>query len=154
MSGEAKRLRWALALAVGVVLADSSVVVLALPEIYRELDVSVTAVTWVLVAFNLVLALAALPAAGAARRLGAARVGARRGSRSSATASSRAASPARSVCCSRPAACRLWRCRRGVRALELLPSVVGSERRAATVWAASARSERRSGRRSAACSPS
>ena len=57
------RLRAALAVAVGVVLADSSVVVLALPEIYRELDVSVSAVTWVLVAFNLVLALSALPAA-------------------------------------------------------------------------------------------
>ena len=65
MSADQKRLRAALALAVGVVLADSSVVVLALPEIYRELDVSVTAVTWVLVAFNLVLALAALPAARA-----------------------------------------------------------------------------------------
>ena len=44
-------------------LADSSVVVLALPEIYRELDVSVSEVTWVLVAFNLVLAIAAVPAA-------------------------------------------------------------------------------------------
>ena len=33
-----------LALAVGIVLADSSVVVLALPEIYRELDTSVTGV--------------------------------------------------------------------------------------------------------------
>ena len=37
----------------GPVLADSSVVVLALPEIYRELDTSVSAVTWVLVSFNL-----------------------------------------------------------------------------------------------------
>ena len=53
----------ALALAVGLVLADSSVVVLALPDIYRELDTSVTAVTWVLVSFNLVMALAAVPAA-------------------------------------------------------------------------------------------
>ena len=52
--------RGALAGAVGLVLADSSVVVLALPEIYRELDVSVSAVTWVLVAFNLVLAVAAV----------------------------------------------------------------------------------------------
>ena len=69
-----KRARVALAVAVGLVLADSSVVVLALPEIYRELDVSVSEVTWVLVAFNVVLAAAALPAAMAARRLGPARV--------------------------------------------------------------------------------
>src|SRR5262249_44171804 len=46
----------ALALAVGLVLADSSIVVLALPEIYRELDASVTAVSWVLISFNLVMA--------------------------------------------------------------------------------------------------
>ena len=69
-----KRTRIALVVAVGLVLADSSVVVLALPEIYRQLDVSVSEVTWVLVAFNLVLAAAALPAAMAARRLGPARV--------------------------------------------------------------------------------
>ncbi|HMI80653.1 MAG TPA: MFS transporter [Solirubrobacterales bacterium] len=60
----------ALALAVGIVLADSSIVVLALPEIYRELDTSVSGVTWVLVSFNLVLALAAVPAALLARRVG------------------------------------------------------------------------------------
>ncbi len=60
----------ALALAVGLVLADSSIVVLALPEIYRELDTSVAGVTWVLVSFNLVMALAAVPAALLARRVG------------------------------------------------------------------------------------
>jgi hypothetical protein len=43
----------ALAVAVGLVLADSSIVVLALPQIYRELDTSVAGVTWVLVSFNL-----------------------------------------------------------------------------------------------------
>ena len=51
-------------------LADSSIVVLALPEIYRELDTSVAGVTWVLVSFNLVMALAAVPAALLARRVG------------------------------------------------------------------------------------
>ena len=60
----------ALALAVGLVLADSSIVVLALPEIYRDLDTSVAGVTWVLVSFNLVMALAAVPAALIARRVG------------------------------------------------------------------------------------
>ena len=50
-----------LALAVGLVLADSSVVTLALPDILRDLDTSVATVAWVLIAFNLALALAALP---------------------------------------------------------------------------------------------
>lgn len=59
-----------LAFAVGLVLADSSVVVLALPQIYRELDTSVAGVTWVLVSFNLTIALAAVPAAHLARRVG------------------------------------------------------------------------------------
>src|SRR4051794_41250787 len=66
----------ALALAVGVVLADSSIVVLALPDIYRQLDTSIAGVTWVLVSFNLVMALAAVPAALVARRVGAGRAAA------------------------------------------------------------------------------
>src|SRR5215469_8048208 len=61
---------WALALAVGIVLADSSIVVLALPDIYRDLNTSVFGVTWVLVSFNLVMAVAAVPAAMVARRVG------------------------------------------------------------------------------------
>lgn len=52
-----------LALTVGIVLADSAIVTLALPEILRDLDGSVRGVAWVLIAFNLVLALAAVPAA-------------------------------------------------------------------------------------------
>ena len=55
---------------VGVVLADSSVVTLALPDILRELDTSVLAVSWVLTSFNVVLAVAVLPAALAAARGG------------------------------------------------------------------------------------
>ena len=58
------------AVAVGLVLADSSVVVLALPNIYRDLDTSVAGVTWVLVSFNIVMACAAVPAAHVARRAG------------------------------------------------------------------------------------
>jgi predicted MFS family arabinose efflux permease len=50
-----------LALAVGLVLADSSVVTLALPDILRDLETSVGTVAWVLISFNLALALAALP---------------------------------------------------------------------------------------------
>lgn len=52
-----------LAATVGLVLADSSVVTLALPEILRRFDTSVLGVSWVLTAFNLVLAAAMLPAA-------------------------------------------------------------------------------------------
>jgi len=59
-----------LALAVGLVLADSSVVTLALPAILREFDASVSAVAWVLIAFNLALAVAALPGARLARGRG------------------------------------------------------------------------------------
>jgi len=126
----------ALALAVGLVLADSSIVVLALPEIYRELDTSVSGVTWVLVSFNLVIALAAVPAALVARRVGPAR----------------AAAVGLAVFAGAGLACGLAdelstlivaRCVQALggaaavtASLELLPATVGSERRAATVWAA------------------
>lgn len=52
-----------LSLAVGVVLADSAIVTLALPDILRQYGTTVGQVSWVLTAFNLVLALAAVPAA-------------------------------------------------------------------------------------------
>jgi MFS family permease len=61
---------FALAGAVGLVLADSSIVVLALPEIFRQFDTSISGVSWVLIIFNLVLALLAVPGAWAARRYG------------------------------------------------------------------------------------
>ena len=52
-----------LSLAVAVVLGDSGVVTLALPEILRDFGAEVGEVAWVLIAFNLVLALVAVPAA-------------------------------------------------------------------------------------------
>jgi MFS family permease len=52
-----------LSVAVAVVLGDSGVVTLALPEILRDFGAQVWGVAWVLIAFNLVLALAAVPAA-------------------------------------------------------------------------------------------
>jgi MFS family permease len=52
-----------LAVTVALVLADSAVVTLALPDILRHLDASVGQVAWVLIAFNLVLGLGAVPAA-------------------------------------------------------------------------------------------
>ena len=56
-----------LALTVGLVLADSSVVTLALPAILRDFDSTVNAVAWVLISFNLALALVALSGARLAR---------------------------------------------------------------------------------------
>ena len=110
-----------------MVLADCSVVVLALPEIYRELDVSVTAVTWVLVAFNLVLALAAVP--GRALR---ARRRRRRGSRSRGIGDLRRREPGLRPRRARSALLLAARCVQAVggaaavcASLELLPSVVG-----------------------------
>jgi MFS family permease len=52
-----------LAVTVALVLADSAVVTLALPDILRHLDASVSQVAWVLTSFNLVLGLGAVPAA-------------------------------------------------------------------------------------------
>ena len=57
-----------LAVTVAMVLADSAVVTLALPDILRHLDTSVAQVAWVLISFNLVLGLVAVPTAVAASR--------------------------------------------------------------------------------------
>jgi MFS family permease len=125
----------ALALAVGLVLADSSIVVLALPEIYRDLDTSVAGVTWVLVSFNLTMALAAVPAAHLARRIGPGR----------AAAVGLAVFAGAGIACglsnelSTLIAARCVQALGGAVAvtavLELLPATVGSERRAVAIWA-------------------
>ena len=57
-----------LGVAVGLALADSSIVTLALPEILGQFDVAITSVAWVLTSFNLVLAAVAVPAAYVSRR--------------------------------------------------------------------------------------
>jgi MFS family permease len=57
-----------LAVAVGLVLADSSVVTLALPDILARFDVEIATLAWALTSFNLALALSALPAAFVASR--------------------------------------------------------------------------------------
>jgi MFS family permease len=57
-----------LGVAIGMALADSSIVTLALPDVLREFDVGITTVAWVLTSFNLVLAVLAVPAAYVARR--------------------------------------------------------------------------------------
>ena len=57
-----------LCLGIGLALADSSIVTLALPSILGRFDVGITTVAWVLTSFNLALLLAAVPAAYVARR--------------------------------------------------------------------------------------
>jgi MFS family permease len=124
-----------LALVVGLVLADSSIVVLALPQIYRELDTSVAGVTWVLVSFNLVMAAAAVPAAHLARRIGPGR----------AAALGLAVFAGASLACGLSSELSTLIAARCVQALggaaavtaalELLPATVGSEQRAAAIWA-------------------
>lgn len=52
-----------LAVTVAMVLADSAVVTLALPDILQNLDATVGQVAWVLIAYNLLLGVAAVPAA-------------------------------------------------------------------------------------------
>lgn len=64
-TGGPRTLAWALS--VGVVLADSSIVTLALPEVLREYETSVFGVSWVLTAYNVVLAALIIPAARLAR---------------------------------------------------------------------------------------
>jgi MFS family permease len=125
----------ALTVAVALVLADSSIVVLALPEIYRDLDTSVAGVTWVLVSFNLVMALAAVPAAHFARRIGPGR----------AAAIGLAVFAGAGLACGLSTELSTLIAARCVQALggalavtavlELLPATVGSERRAVAIWA-------------------
>jgi MFS family permease len=125
----------ALTVAVALVLADSSIVVLALPEIYRDLDTSVAGVTWVLISFNLVMALAAVPAAHLARRIGPGR----------AAAIGLAVFAGAGLACGLSTELSTLIAARCVQALggalavtavlELLPATVGSERRAVAIWA-------------------
>ena len=125
-----------LAAIVGLVLADSSVVILALPDILDRFDVSIDDVTWVLTLFNLVLALAAVPAAYAARRQAPHLV----------CMAGIAVFAAASLACGLAGSFSMLLAARGLQAvggaaavcaaLELLPREVGSERRAAVIWAA------------------
>ena len=59
----------ALAVAVAVAFADSSIVVLALPELYVDLDTSIVGISWVITAYNLVVLVATLALLPFVRRL-------------------------------------------------------------------------------------
>lgn len=69
------RLRLALlGAAAALAFADSSIVVLALPELLREFDASVQGVAWVVTSYNLVVAVAAAGLVWGAARVSAARL--------------------------------------------------------------------------------
>jgi MFS family permease len=126
----------ALGLAVGLVLADSSVVILALPDILDQFKVSIDDVSWVLTLFNLVMALAAVPAAYLARRHAPGMV----------CTGGLVVFAAASLLCAAAPSFGVLLAARGLQAaggalavcaaLELLPALTGSERRAAVIWAA------------------
>lgn len=60
---------WSVLGAVAVAFADSSIVVLALPDLLKEYDSSIGGVSWVVTAYNLVLALASLALVRLAHRI-------------------------------------------------------------------------------------
>ena len=116
-------------------LADSSVVTIALPEILARYDVEIATLSWALTSYNLALALAALPAAISWRvgvRLRAFGVG----TSSSQPHRSSAPSRPRSRCSSRPAPPRGAAGAAVVcGALALLAGAAGGDAPAARVWA-------------------
>lgn len=124
-----------LGVAIGLALADSSIVTLALPEILREFDVGITTISWVLTSFNLVLALLAVPAAFAARRRPRA-----------AFIAGMVVFAAASLACGLAPSFEVLVAARSVQAvgaallvtsgLDLLSEVTGSDARAARVWVA------------------
>src|SRR6185312_8988025 len=58
-----------LAMAVGLAFADSSIVMLGLPEIYGELDASIPGASFVITSYNLVVAVAAFALIPVMRRV-------------------------------------------------------------------------------------
>jgi len=123
-----------LGLSVGLVLADSSVVTLALPDILGEFDVEIATLAWALTSFNLALALSAVPAAFLARRRPALVFGA-----------GALVFAAASLACAFASSFSVLVAGRTVQgvagaaivcaALDLLSGVTGSDARAAPIWA-------------------
>src|SRR4051795_4451502 len=60
MRGRPRIAVWLVVVAVAVAFADSSIVVLALPELYVRFDTTIEGVSWVVTAYNLAVAVAAL----------------------------------------------------------------------------------------------
>ncbi|MBV9944583.1 MAG: MFS transporter [Solirubrobacterales bacterium] len=126
----------ALSLVVAVVLGDSGVVTLALPEILRDFGAQVWGVAWVLIVFNLVLAMVAVPAARVCVR----------GDRATATAAGLIAFAVATTACAVAPSLGVLIAGRAVQAaggalvivgsLELLVEAAGVERAGVRRWAA------------------
>jgi predicted MFS family arabinose efflux permease len=126
----------ALSVLVAVVLGDSGVVTLALPQILRDFGAEVGEVAWVLIAFNLVLALVAVPAARVCVR----------GDPASATVAGLVCFAAATTGCAVAPSLAVLIAARAVQAtggalvivggLELLVQATGAERTGARRWAA------------------
>ncbi len=128
--------RRAVPLVVAMVLADSAVVILALPAIYREFSATVADVAWVVTAFNLALAVAAIPAAGLVRRVGAARLCSVGLLLFAAASLGCALAPSLGVLIGARAVQGLAGAAAVCAALDLLPQSAGGDRGAARSWAA------------------
>jgi MFS family permease len=126
----------ALSLVVAVVLGDAGVVTLALPEILREFGADVWGVAWVLISFNLVLALAAVPAARVCVRANPARVTAGGVIGFAAATTLCAAAPSLGVLIAGRALQAAGGAVVIVGSLELLVEATGDERTGARRWAA------------------
>jgi MFS family permease len=118
------------------VLADASVVILALPAIYREYHAEVADVAWVVTSFNLAIALTAVPAARLATRLPAGRVCAGGLLLFAASSAACALAPTLAFLIGARAVQGIGGAAAVCAALELLPELAGGERRAVRVWAA------------------
>ncbi|MGI9186826.1 MAG: MFS transporter [Gaiellales bacterium] len=124
-----------LALAVALVLSDSSIVVLALPDILARFSLTIGQVSWVLTGFNIVLAVVAVPVAHLVRRRAPGVL----------LLFGLAVFAAASLSCALAPSFEVLLIARGVQAiggaiavtaaLEILPVTTGSERRAAVIWA-------------------
>jgi MFS family permease len=122
------------AAAVAVAFADSSIVVLALPDLYGAFDTTIVGVSWVITSYNLVVAVVALLLIPAARRLDPRRLG----------QSGLTLFAAASIGCAASwslGALIVFRCLQGLGAalllaasLALLAGLLGSRERGAALW--------------------
>ena len=145
-------LTMALAAGVAVAFADSSIVVLALPDLYGEFDTTLVGVSWVITSYNLVVAVAALCPRPLRAPPPAAADGNRRHRRSSPPARRAARQPGAST------SLIGFRCLQGLggalllaASLRGLAAFAGTPARGAAVWTRPGRSAPPRGRRSAAC---
>jgi predicted MFS family arabinose efflux permease len=124
----------AISLAVGLVLADSSIAVLALPAIYREFELDLADLHWVLTSFNLALALAAIPAARLTRRAAPVAVFAAGLTVFAVASAACALAPSFEALVAFRAVQAVGGAAGVVAALELLPALVHPRRRALALW--------------------